>query len=82
MVVVEVEDLVAYKVPRQWVLFKVSALRMMSDCEEDPDDFPTFSAENSSIKAESVVGAYRAQSIDQFFQEMESRQRFHRFLKG
>ena len=83
LVVVEVEDLVAYKVPRQWVLFKVSALPMVSDCEEDPDDFLTFSAEKiQNIKTESVVGAYRAQSIDQFFQEVESRQRFHRFLMG
>ena len=65
LVVVEVEDLVAYKVPRQWVLFKVSSLPMMSDYEEDLDDFPTFSAENSSIKAESVVGANRAESMDQ-----------------
>ena len=69
LVVVEVEDLVAYKVPRQWVLFKVSALPMMSDYEEDLDDFPTVTAENSSIKAESVVGAYLAESIDQFFRK-------------
>ena len=71
-----------YNVRRQWVLFKVSAFPMMSDYEEDLDDFQTFSADNSSIKAESVFGAYRAESIDQFFQEVESRQRFHHFLMG
>ena len=38
---------------------------MLSDFEEDFDDFPTFSTENTSEEAESVVGAYRAESTDQ-----------------
>ena len=36
----------------------------MSGCEEDLGDFPTFSAENRT--AESLVGAYRAASTDQW----------------
>ena len=38
----------------------------MSDYEEDLDDFPLHSAANSSERAESVVGAYRAESTDQW----------------
>ena len=38
----------------------------MSDYEEDLDDFPFLSAANSSERAESVVGAYRAESTDQW----------------
>ena len=34
-----------YKAPCEWVLFKVPTISMMSDCEEDLDDFPTFSTE-------------------------------------
>ena len=33
----------------------------MNDCEEDLDDFP---AENKEKPAESMVGAYRAESTD------------------
>ena len=36
---------------------------MMSDYEEDLDDFPK---ENKDRAAESVVGAYRAESTDQW----------------
>ena len=36
----------------------------MTDYEEDLGDFPTFSAENTL--AESMVGAYRAESTDQW----------------
>ena len=39
---------------------------MMCDYEEDIDDFPILSTENSSEKAESLVGAYRAESTDQW----------------
>ena len=39
---------------------------MVSDCEEVLDDVPKFSTENTSDKAESVVGAYRAESTDQW----------------
>ena len=45
-------------------MFKVSTILMMSDYEEDFDDFPMFSIENTSMKAESVVGACRAESTD------------------
>ena len=38
----------------------------MSDHQEDLDDFPLHSAANSSERAESVVGAYRAESTDQW----------------
>ena len=41
-------------------------LQMMSDYEEDLDDFPILSTENSGEKAESFVGAYRAESTDQW----------------
>ena len=61
----EKEDLVGYKVPCKWVLFKVPTIPMMSDYEEDLDDFPTFSAENTDRPAELKVGAYRAETTDQ-----------------
>ena len=48
----------------EWALFKVSTLLIMSGCEEDLGDFPTFSAENRT--AESMVGAYRTESTDQW----------------
>ena len=38
----------------------------MSAYEEDLDDFPLHSEANSSERAESVVGAYRAESKDQW----------------
>ena len=50
------------KVPLNGYCFKVSTIPMMSDYEEDLDDFPTFSTEN--IPAESMVGAYREESTD------------------
>ena len=49
---------------------------MMSDYEEDLDDFPLHAAANSSERAESVVGAYRAESTDQWA-AVELRQQFH-----
>ena len=39
-----------------------STMSMMNDCEEDLDVFP---AENRERPAESLVGAYRAESTDQ-----------------
>ena len=39
------------------VLFKVPTIPTMSDYEEDLDDFQTFSAENATRPAESLVGA-------------------------
>ena len=48
------------------VLFKDWSILMMSDYEVDLDDFPILSIENSSNKAESLVGAYRAESTDQW----------------
>ena len=41
-----------------------STILMMSDYEEDLDDFPMLSRENISEKAGSLV-AYRAESTDQ-----------------
>ena len=38
-------------------------MSMMSDCEEDLDDFPV---ENRDRLAESLVGAYRAESTHQW----------------
>ena len=38
-------------------------MSMMDDCEEDLDDFP---AENKEKPAESMVGAHRAESTDQY----------------
>ena len=58
------EDLVENSVPREWVLFKVSTILMMSDYEEDLGDFPAFSAENRL--AEFMVGSYREESTDQW----------------
>ena len=55
-----------YKAPCEWVFFKVPTILMMSGCEEDLDDLPTFSAENISRPAESMVGAHRAESTDQW----------------
>ena len=57
----EEEDLVVYNFLFQWVLFKVPTILMMSDYEEDLDDFPTFSAENINRPAESLVGANRSE---------------------
>ena len=51
-----------YKVPLNG-LFKVPTILMMSDCEEDLDDFPS---ENRDKPAESMVGAYRVQSTDEW----------------
>ena len=59
----EEEDLVVYKAPCEWV---VPTMPMMSDYEEDLDDCPTFSAENISRPAETLIGAYRAESTDQW----------------
>ena len=39
---------------------------MIGEYEEDFDDFPTFSAENINRQAECMVGAYRAESDDQW----------------
>ena len=48
----------------EWVLlFKVSTILLMSDCEEEFDDFPT---ENLNKRAESIVGAFRAEWTDQW----------------
>ena len=38
-------------------------MSMMNDCEEDLDDF---SVENKEGLVESLVGAYRAESTDQY----------------
>ena len=52
-----------HKVPLS--VFKVSTILMMSEHDEDLDDFPPFSPENINREAESMVGAYRAESTDQ-----------------
>ena len=49
-------------------------MSMMSDYEEDLDDFPV---ENKDRAVESLVGAYRRQVNGQ--QEVGSRRRFHHF---
>ena len=59
----EEEDLVVYKVPLSVFFFKVPTILMMSDCEEDLDEFPS---ENTDKPAESMVGACRAQSTDEW----------------
>ena len=51
------------RVPCKWVLFKVPAMPTMSDYEQDLDDFPV---EFVDRLAESLVGAYRAESTDQW----------------
>ena len=53
------EDLVVHRVPREWVLLEYSINANVSDYEEDLDDFPV---ENKDRPAESLVGAYRAES--------------------
>ena len=55
------EDLVVHEVPCKWVLFKVPTIPMMSDSEEDLDDFPMRSTEHTSEN-----GAFRAESTDQW----------------
>ena len=40
-----------FKAPCKWVFFKVPTILMMGGCEEDLDDFPTFSTENISRPA-------------------------------
>ena len=50
-----------HRVPFEWVLFKVPTIPMMSDYEEDLDDFPV---ENRDKAAESLIGAYRAELTD------------------
>ena len=45
----------------EWVLFNAPTIPMMSDNEDDLDDFPV---ENRDKAAESLIGAYRAESTD------------------
>ena len=52
-----------YKVPLSGFFFKVPTILMMRDCEEDLADFPS---ENRDKPAESMVGACRAQSTDEW----------------
>ena len=52
-----------HRVPFEWVLFEVPTIPMMSDYEEDLDDFPV---ENRDRAAESLIGAYRAESTDEW----------------
>ena len=54
-----------HKIPRDWVLLEYcnNANDEMSDYEEDLDDFPV---ENKDRAAESLAGAYRAESTDQW----------------
>ena len=61
--VVKVEDLVANKVPREWVLLENFNIPTMSDNEEDFGDFPSEYKEKSK---ESLIGAYRAESTLQY----------------
>ena len=56
----------------EWVLFKVPTIQIMSDHEEDLDDFPTFFSRKQSRPAESMVGAHR----------LESLRKYHHFLMG
>ena len=56
-----------HKIPREWVLMRISALSMMNVYEEDLDDFPV---ENKERPAESMVGAYRAELLDQWVVEI------------
>ena len=60
------EDLSAYKIPLSGYCPKATTIQMMSDYEEAFDEFTTFSTENTIEKAESMVGAYRAQSTEQW----------------
>ena len=53
-----------HKIPREWVLFgNVNNVNDVNDYEEDLGDFP---AENTEKPAESLVGASRAESTDQY----------------
>ena len=60
---VKVEDLVANKVPREWVLLENFNNPTMSDYEEDFGDFPS---EYKEEPKESLVGAYRVESTLQY----------------
>ena len=55
---------------------------MMSEYEEDLDDFPMHSTENTSEKDESLVGAYRVESTDQWTTEVELLLKFHNSPMG
>ena len=56
-----------HKVSCESVLLVCSKkMPLVSDFEEDLDDFPTFSAENINRPAESMVGAFRAETTDQW----------------
>ena len=60
----QVEDLVANKVPREWVFcLRTSTPPTMSDHEEDSGDFPSEYKEESN---ESLIGAHRAESTLQY----------------
>ena len=53
-----------HKIPREWVLFgNFDSVNDMNDYEEDLDDF---TVEDKDRPAESLVGAYRAESTDQW----------------
>ena len=62
---VEREDLGVHKIPLSGFV-QISTILMSSDYEEDLDDFSMLSTEYTSGKAESLVGAYRAESTDQW----------------
>ena len=65
----------------EWVLFKVSTVLMMSDYEEDVDDFPTCSTENTSEKRPDLwlVHIAQDQQLDGQLQ-LESLRKFHHSL--
>ena len=72
---VKAEDLVANKVPREWVLLEnFNRIPSMSYCEEDSGDVPSEYKEESK---ESLFGAHRAESTLQY--EVESQHKFHHF---
>ena len=55
-----------YKVPFCGNCSNLPTILMMSDCEEDLDDFPTFSEENINKPSKSLVGAFRAESNNEW----------------
>ena len=66
-----------HRVPREWVLFKVPTIPMMSDYEDDLDDFP--------VEKETKRPNLRLEHIAQSRQingqhELGSLQKFHHFL--
>ena len=80
MVAEQVEEEDPTRLHREGIVQRLPIL-MMSDYEEDLDDFPILSTENTSEKAESLVHIARNQQINGQLQ-VELLRKCHNSLRG